>query len=146
MDKVNRTEMLNQIKEAFNIRTNSELAKMLGITNQAVTNWIARNTFDIELIYDKLNNLSPHWLLTGEGSMLKEPKIENREIVSTNSIIGNHIQNNTGNISIDSGNEKLDKILSSYNEVLEVLINSQEQLALNQKYTQELLEIIKKMK
>ena len=30
---------------------------------------MARNTFDIELIYAKCENLDANWLLTGEGTM-----------------------------------------------------------------------------
>lgn len=49
----------------------SNFAKMLGVTPQAITGWIARNTFDIELVYAKCDDLSAEWLLTGEGRMLR---------------------------------------------------------------------------
>lgn len=38
---------------------------------------MARNTFDIELIYAKCENLDANWLLTGEGSMHRTPGVMN---------------------------------------------------------------------
>lgn len=49
----------------------SEFARMIGVSPQAVNTWISRNTFDIDIIYAKCVNISPEWLLTGEGAMLK---------------------------------------------------------------------------
>lgn len=50
----------------------SEFARMIGVSPQAVNTWITRNTFDIDIIYAKCLNVSPDWLLTGKGNMLKE--------------------------------------------------------------------------
>ena len=50
----------------------SEFARMIGVSPQAVNTWISRNTFDIDIIYAKCLNVSPDWLLTGKGNMLKE--------------------------------------------------------------------------
>ena len=50
----------------------SEFARMIGVYPQAVNTWITRNTFDIDIIYAKCLNVSPDWLLTGKGNMLKE--------------------------------------------------------------------------
>ena len=47
----------------------SRFASMLGISPQAVSTWEKRNTFDIELIYSKCENLNAKWLLTGTGEM-----------------------------------------------------------------------------
>lgn len=49
----------------------SEFARMIGVSPQAVNTWITRNTFDIDIIYSKCLNVSPDWLLTGTGNMLK---------------------------------------------------------------------------
>lgn len=54
----------------------SEFARMIGVSPQAVNTWITRNTFDIDIIYAKCLNVSPDWLLTGKGNMLKEEKTE----------------------------------------------------------------------
>lgn len=54
----------------------SEFARMIGVSPQAVSTWITRNTFDIDIIYAKCLNVSPDWLLTGKGNMLKEEEKE----------------------------------------------------------------------
>lgn len=67
MDKKDR---LLQLIEHFSQGNKSQFAKMLGVTPQAITTWIARNTFDTDMIYANCFSISPHWLLTGEGEML----------------------------------------------------------------------------
>ena len=49
----------------------SEFARMIGVSPQAISTWISRDTFDIDTIYSKCVNVSPEWLLTGNGPMLK---------------------------------------------------------------------------
>ena len=61
----------------------AQFAKLLGISPQTVSAWIARNTFDSELIYAKCRYLNASWLLTGEGSMLKSQQIGNSQAVKT---------------------------------------------------------------
>ena len=65
-------EMLDAIKAHLNMSKNAEFARFLGISSQAVSNWYSRNTFDAELLYTKCDFISPDWLLTGRGSMLRE--------------------------------------------------------------------------
>ena len=75
-------EMLDAIKAYLNMQKNTEFARYLGISSQAVSNWYARNTFDSELLYTKCDFLSAEWLLSGRGSMLKEetiPLMETKE-------------------------------------------------------------------
>lgn len=49
----------------------AKFAKHVGVSPQAVSTWITRNTFDAELITKSCREVSPSWLLTGEGSMLR---------------------------------------------------------------------------
>ncbi|BDD11680.1 hypothetical protein FUAX_41120 (plasmid) [Fulvitalea axinellae] len=64
--------ILNELKKHLNLSTDAKLADFLGITPQNLSNWRARNRIDPELIYTKCEQINPSWLLTGEGSMLKE--------------------------------------------------------------------------
>ena len=68
MDKKDR---LLKLIELFTGGNKSEFARMIGVTPQAISTWISRNTFDIDIVYSKCINVSPEWLLTGEGDMLK---------------------------------------------------------------------------
>lgn len=69
---ITKREMLDEIKSHLNIQKNTDFARFLGISSQAVSNWYARNTFDAELLYTKCDFINADWLLTGKGSMLKE--------------------------------------------------------------------------
>lgn len=44
-------------------------AKRLGVTPQAISTWIKRNTFDVDLIFAKCESLSAEFLLTGFGQI-----------------------------------------------------------------------------
>lgn len=68
---MDKSLILNKIKTAFNIKTNAEFARRLGISPQNLSNWYSRNTFDENLILRKFTNVNEGWLLTGEGEMLK---------------------------------------------------------------------------
>lgn len=50
-------------------------ASLLGISTLTITVWEARETFDAELIYQKLPDISAEWLLTGEGQMLVSERV-----------------------------------------------------------------------
>ena len=63
-------EILNRIK--YELRTDSwaKVAEALGKAGpSSITNWIRRNTLDIQSVYDfaSKHDLNLHWLLTGEG-------------------------------------------------------------------------------
>jgi len=69
MDKV---LMLNKIKEHLNIKLEKDFANYLGIKPTNLAMWYKRNTYDIELLFNKCEFLNPEWLLTGKGEMLKK--------------------------------------------------------------------------
>lgn len=64
--------ILSKIKEHLDLRFDKEFAEFLGIKTTTLAMWYKRNTFDIELIFNKCEFLSSEWLLTGKGSMLKK--------------------------------------------------------------------------
>ena len=49
----------------------SLFAKYLGVAPSTISTWISRNSLDYDLVFAKCKNISPNWLLTGEGAMLK---------------------------------------------------------------------------
>lgn len=73
----------------FSNGNKSEFARMIGVSPQAINTWISRNTFDIETIYSKCVNLSPEWLLTGNGPMLKNdtPIVDKKEEKAYTSLV-----------------------------------------------------------
>ena len=48
----------------------SVFARFLGVAPSTISSWLARDTFDSELLFAKCENLNPQWLISGEGSML----------------------------------------------------------------------------
>ncbi len=69
---MDKTLILNKIKDKENFKTNKDFADFLGIKPTTLSMWYKRNSIDIELIFKKCEYLNPEWLLTGNGEMLKE--------------------------------------------------------------------------
>lgn len=63
--------ILNRIKSHYNLATNADLAKFMGIAPTTISSWYSRNTFDYDLLFAKCVGLDKEWLLTGEGFALK---------------------------------------------------------------------------
>ena len=68
---MDKKAMVNALIGHFTEGNKAQFAKMLGVSPQTISAWLARNTFDSELIYTKCRYLNADWLLTGEGEMLK---------------------------------------------------------------------------
>lgn len=64
--------IIKKIRDHYRFRSDSEFARHLGIKPQVLSNWKKRNTYDAALLYTKCLSISPAWLLTGEGPMLRE--------------------------------------------------------------------------
>ena len=71
---MDKTKMLEGLIEHYTKGNKAQFAKLLGVSAQTISAWIARNTFDAELIYTKCRCVNPSWVLTGEGSMLQTTK------------------------------------------------------------------------
>ena len=63
--------MLETIINHYTEGNKAQFANKLGVSAQTISAWIARNTFDNELIYTKCSDINPDWLLTCKGEMLK---------------------------------------------------------------------------
>ena len=67
--------MLETIIDHYTNGNKAQFANKIGVSAQTISAWIARNTFDNELIYTKCSDISSEWLLTGKGEMLKTDEI-----------------------------------------------------------------------
>lgn len=74
---MDKSLILKELIEHYSEGKNADFAQKLGVKPQTISSWMARNTFDIELIYAKCENLDANWLLTGEGSMYRSPAVMN---------------------------------------------------------------------
>lgn len=63
--------VLDRIKEHYQLKNNAKLASFLGVPPTTLSSWYSRNTLDLDIIYEKCVGIDWHWLLTGEGPMLR---------------------------------------------------------------------------
>lgn len=74
--KANTALNIRKIMIDKNIKNESDFADLLSISKQTLFNWKKRNTYDIDKIIEVFPDINRVWLLTGEGSMLKEDNQE----------------------------------------------------------------------
>lgn len=73
--------VLQSIINYYTDGNKTQFAKLLGITPSAVTAWLRRGTYDVQLICTNCTNINPSYLLTGDGPMLlsRDSKTEEKE-------------------------------------------------------------------
>jgi repressor LexA len=67
---MDKSLIINRIKEYKNFKSDRDLSEFLGITPQSLSTWKSRNSIDFELIFAKCEDVNKNWLLTGKGEML----------------------------------------------------------------------------
>ena len=67
---MDKTSMVRALIGQYTSGNKAQFANLIGVAAQTISAWIARSTFDAELIYAKCRGVSAHWLLTGEGEMI----------------------------------------------------------------------------
>lgn len=68
---IDKRLILNELINYYSEGKIGDFAKKLGVSQQTLSNWKSRNTFDPEIIFTNCENLSAEWLLTGNGPMTK---------------------------------------------------------------------------
>ena len=68
--------ILNEIKLYLGFERDTDFAEFLGIKQNTLSNWKARNSIDYDLIISKCEEINANWLLTGQGPMLKSISVE----------------------------------------------------------------------
>jgi hypothetical protein len=67
----NANFILNRVKLALNISTDTKLSLFLGIDNSTLSSWKKRNSIDYPLIFAKCKHINYDWLITGSGEMIR---------------------------------------------------------------------------
>lgn len=133
-------QRLRIIQKELSFNSQADFAKALGIKQGSLSDIYREKkgvgvSDSIKMKLEKEYSINIDWIETGEGEIIKNMKIDNSNIKSTNSIIGNNITG-SGNISISFSNEDISKIIEQHKELTERLKTSQEQITT-------LLEILK---
>lgn len=68
---IDNVKILNTLREYKNFSTLADFARYLNVKPQVLSNWYARNTFDIHILSDTFPEVDGNWLITGKGNMLK---------------------------------------------------------------------------
>jgi bacteriophage CI repressor helix-turn-helix domain len=78
---LDKRAVLDRIKQFYDLKGNAELSRFLGVAPNTITNWYARCSFDIDIIYTKCVGIDLNWLLSGkEPKPIKEEPILNQVI------------------------------------------------------------------
>lgn len=133
--------MIDRILQFIDYKGISKLSfyKEVGLSNGFLDKNKSIGSEKLVKILNSYPEIEPLWLLLGQGEMLKKNIniVDNTNVNSnTNSIIGNNITGNTGNVTISISNEDVSRIIEQHKELTERLKTSQEQITT-------LLEIIK---
>lgn len=70
-------DILNRLKSALSVSTDTELADLLGIKKATLSNWRNRNSIDLPLVFSFCERINIDWLMTGDGNMLKQEEKSN---------------------------------------------------------------------
>ncbi len=68
---MDKSLILNKIKNHIGIDTDKDFAKFLGIKPTTLSMWHKRNTYDAELLFTKCDFLNAETLLVGNGNLFK---------------------------------------------------------------------------
>lgn len=79
-----KKDRLDEIIRYYSNGKPSTFAKFIGVAPSTISTWLARDTFDYDLLFAKCEELNAEWLLTGRGEMLK-PNLEQNNIIHTTS-------------------------------------------------------------
>lgn len=76
---LNYSEIFERMLKAGNLKNSSEMAKILGITPQAISNYRKKSELPAGFVFKfaQMYGISVDWLLTGEGETFRDLK-ENR--------------------------------------------------------------------
>ncbi|MCU0391700.1 MAG: helix-turn-helix domain-containing protein [Thermoflexibacter sp.] len=67
---IDKKGLIVRLKKILKAKTNAELAAKLGLEASAISNWIKRKKFNYSIIFNKIQGIDLHWLLTGKGDMV----------------------------------------------------------------------------
>lgn len=83
LNEMDKSLILNTIKEHYKFKTTTSFAKFLGIKQNTLSNWYARNTIDYDRVISKCDGINGHWLLTGKGDPFCYENVKQEKNITT---------------------------------------------------------------
>jgi hypothetical protein len=82
--RVKYSDVLERMKKSANLKNDSRLARLLGVTPQALSNYKKRSKVPSDLLikFADMQGLSVDWLLTGEGPSSRVSSVEGASSVA----------------------------------------------------------------
>ena len=110
-----KKEMLEMLINHYDDGNQSSFARRLGVVPQIVSNWLYRGKdFNLELVYQKCENVSAHWLLSrGDG------EIENSNIAFEDA---NKVK------ELESAVEERERTISVMQQHIDTLLRSEKRM------------------
>lgn len=145
---MDKSLMVEQLVNYYTSGNKAKFAAKLGIHAQNISAWIARNTFDAELIYANCEHVNADWLLSGVGEMLKTSITNHGNIVvGDRNKVGDMktettTNNTTNNYGECCGNGKPSQIVATLTESVATLTR---ELETSQQQKSNLIKIIDKL-
>lgn len=135
-----KREILQKLIDYYAKGNKSEFGRILGLTPQAITSWLRRNTFDAELINAKCINVNSDWLLTGEGEMVTKNK--GQEQIPTSMPVANPCDVEKILLSIQHEVAENNKFMREQMNIMQSMLNEAMQLLKkSQEYYERALEL-----
>lgn len=93
---VDKKLILNKIRDGYKFKNDTAFAKFLDIRPQTLSNWMTRNSFDIDIVYTKCVNVRAEFLITGIEPVFKTSdnvdEIDNNKPVSVFKLKTDNVQ------------------------------------------------------
>ena len=61
----NALNIVNRLKEHYQVKSDTDLARLLGVAQTTISSWKSRNTVDFPLIITKCVGIDLNWLVSG---------------------------------------------------------------------------------
>jgi len=88
-EKLTKSEqIIRRLKEGLGLKTDKSLCERLEIGTTTLAGWKSRDSVVYETIFRKSEDLSIHWLVTGEGPMRLDPTSEGGYNPGTRNAVG----------------------------------------------------------
>lgn len=120
---MDKSLILNSIKSHFGMKSDKELADFLGIKTTTLSMWKSRNTFDVELLFNKCENIDANYLLTGKGLMFRTDMLKpnNSHIYDPVDDEEVELRKKSNGPEINTGNVDFNAIFEDYRYMIKLL-------------------------